>query len=167
MAEHEVGHTRGHLLGHEQAQRLHVGHKRIPARARVHATTMGSRGRGVAVAHVVVAAHQVARAGEEAGEVVVAVDVLGHTVDELHHPARTEATGRIGSAGGTVHSGRHPQHGMHRARTVGGIEGELGATHAVFHLRYLAFFGHLAFYGHRNAPFSTFQGRAPSRSTRG
>ena len=45
-----------------------------------HAAVLGRAGR-IAVADVVVTGHEVARVGEEAGEVVVAADVLGHAVD--------------------------------------------------------------------------------------
>lgn len=94
-----------------------------------HAATLGRAGR-IAVTDVVVAGHEIARVGEEAGEVVVAVDVLGHAVDELHDAARLEAA-ELGLAGGRIralHGQGHPEDGADLAFPVGGIEGELGAT---------------------------------------
>ena len=44
-------------------------------------------GAAPAVPQLVVTAHQIARTHEGAGELVVALDVLRHAVDQLHHAA--------------------------------------------------------------------------------
>lgn len=109
------------------------------------------------MADVVVAGDKVARTDEEAGEIVVAVDVLGHAVDELHDAARLEAAelrlagGRIGA----LHGQGHPEHGANLAFPVSGIEGELGAT------------GGRGGVAHRRHPFMSSKIREPARKTRG
>ena len=45
----------------------------------------------VPVADMVVTGHKGACVGEETGEIIVTVDMLGHAVDELHAAARLEA----------------------------------------------------------------------------
>ena len=130
MPEDEVRRAGRHLLGDEQAQHLRVLDHGVGAALGIdHAAARGRAGR-IAVADVVVAGHEIARVGEEAGEVVVAVDVLGHAVDELHDAARLEAA-ELGLAGGRIralHGQGHPEDGADLAFPVGGIEGELGAT---------------------------------------
>ena len=160
MPEDEVRRAGRHLLGDEQAQRLRVLDHGVGAALGIdHAAALGRAGR-IAVADVVVAGHEVARVGEEAGEVVVAVDVLGHAVDELHDAARLEAAelrlagGRIGA----LHGQRHPEDGADLAFPVGGVEGELGATGGR---------GKASFSTHERHPFRSSRVRAPARRTRG
>ena len=126
VAEHEIGHLGRHLLAHEQAQRLHIGHERVTAVHRVHAATMGRSGSRVAMAHVVVTAHQVAGSGEAAGEVVVAADMLGHAVDELHYAPGTEGAEALPRSLGAIlpQGGGQPKHSVHRALPIGGVERE-------------------------------------------
>ncbi len=157
MPEDEVRRAGRHLLGDEQAQHLRVLDHGVGAALGIdHAAALGRAGR-IAVADVVVAGHEVARVGEEAGEVVVAVDVLGHAVDKLHDAARLEAAelrlakGRIGA----FHGQRHPEDGADLALPVSGVEGELGAT------------GGRGGIAHERHPFRSSRVRAPARRTRG
>lgn len=135
------------------------------------AAAMGGCGRGVAVADVVVAGHEIARVGEEAGEVVVAVDVLGHAVDELHDAARLEAA-ELGLAGGRIralHGQGHPEGGADLAFPVGRVEGELGAADRPIGTgdRPANAGSRLVVSTHGKHPFSSSRVSAPARRTRG
>ena len=90
MAEDDMRDIRQIALPHQFAKRVHVLHQHVLATLERHVAEVRLRGGRLAMAHVIVRADDEALAHEVLREGCVALDVLCHAVDELHHGARRE-----------------------------------------------------------------------------
>ncbi len=97
------GEARRKLAGHATAQLVHVGYKDILPAAPGHVAQIGLRGGGESVADMVVRADREPLAAQVLGKRCVALDMLGHTVHDLHDAARRRVPG--------MHVLRLPQQG--------------------------------------------------------
>ena len=88
VGEDEVGEARPQLAAGQLAHAVDVCDEGVEPAFHGHVAQEGGVRAAAAVADVVVAAHGKAVLGKEASELVVALDVLAHAVDELHDAAR-------------------------------------------------------------------------------
>ena len=101
VPEQEVGRLAGVARRHRLAQFVHVFYQDVLAALQRQAPALPRVGDALAVAYVVVRAHHVAVPHQKPREIVVAADVLGHAVHQLHDARRRRgASARPGALGG-------------------------------------------------------------------
>ena len=96
MAEHDVGSLPRIARSDRLAQFVHVVDEHVLAADTRKATPLAGIGDAFPMPHVIVRADDITAAHQITGEFIVALDVLGHAVHDLHDSGRSNAGAFLG-----------------------------------------------------------------------